>query len=100
VLHLYGETDTRREPLYRGSANEKDTMRTWLVLLVVALQGCELLQNNEQKEIITMIKFVSPDCSIYMQKSLGSDTSSFEGSVIELDDAFEIGGVEEPQDQP
>jgi hypothetical protein len=69
-------------------------MRTWLVLLVVALQGCELLQNNQQREVITMIKFVSPDCSIYMQKALGSDTSSFEGSLIELDDAFELEGVE------
>lgn len=65
-----------------------------MLLMVPLLISCELLKDNEQREIITTIQFEAPECKLYLKKSLEIDASLFEGSAIELDNAFKIKGTE------
>jgi hypothetical protein len=65
------------------------------VLLVVALQGCELLQGSEERDVITVIQLESAECSLYMEKHLATDSSALEGSFVERDDRFEVRGAPE-----
>jgi hypothetical protein len=63
----------------------------WVLAL---LSGCELLQNNQQRDVVTVIKLDATEtaCTLYMEKHLATDSSALESSLAERDDRFEIRG--------
>jgi hypothetical protein len=66
-----------------------------ILVLGIALQGCELLQDNNQRDMITVIQLESAECSLYMEKHLATDSSALESSFVERDDRFEVRGAPE-----
>ena len=62
--------------------------------MAISMTGCEILQDNNQREVVTLVKLSSPGCTLFMQKALASDASALEGSLIELDDAFKLDGID------
>jgi hypothetical protein len=62
------------------------------ILATLPMVGCELLQDNQQRDVVTVIKLVSNDneCNLFMEKHLATDSSALESSFIEHDDRFEI----------
>lgn len=56
-------------------------------MVVVLLSGCELLTDPEQREVVTVIKLESEECTFYLQKEMAIDNSSMSGNVTRQPDA-------------
>jgi hypothetical protein len=69
-----------------------------LLFTTLSLLGCELLQDNEQRDVITVIQLESAGCSLYMEKHLATDNSALETSFAERDERFKIRGA--PKQMP
>jgi hypothetical protein len=71
--------------------------RVLSILATLPMVGCELLQDNQQRDVVTVIKLDATDtaCTLYMEKHLATDSSALESSLAERDARFEIRGRKE-----